>query len=136
MNKTGATTMPATRVWQVKKLLSITKRSRRLDEIYFAQRQINLGDAALVDKATVSKNYGGLSLYRDMRLKSHYLAAQQRFKYVIGQLSVQRKQKIVLFELSHRNCGKLALSECTCDSEHPFNSITNPKNIIISEQRL
>ena len=125
-----------TRVLQVKKLLPITKLSQKLDEIYFAQRQINLGDAVLVDMAAVSKHYGGLNIYKDMRLKAHYMAAQRGFKYVIGQLSSQRTQKIILSELGHRHCGEIAFSEFTCGGRHPFASITNPKSIIISEQCL
>ena len=126
-----------TQVLQVKKkLLPITKLSQQLDEIYFAQRQINRGDTVLVDMAAVSKHYGDLNIYKDMRLKAHYMAAQRGFKYVIGQLSSQRTQKIILSELGHKNCGEIAFSEFTCDGRHPFASITNPKSIIISEQRL
>ena len=107
-----------------------------MDEIYFAQRQINLGDAVLVDMAAVSKHFGGLNIYKDMRLKAHYMAVQQGFKYVIGQLSSQRTQKIIFSELSHRNCREIAFSEFTCDGRHPFASIKKPKSIIISELRL
>ena len=126
----------STRVLQVKKLLPITKLSQKLDEIYFAQRQITFGDAVLVDMAAVSQHHGGLDIYRDMRLKAHTMAAQKGFKFVIGQLSSQRTQKIVLSELGHRNCGEIAFSQFTCDGRRPFASIKNPKSIIISEQRL
>ena len=125
-----------TRVLQVKKLLPITKLSQKLDEIYFAQRQITFGDAMLVDMAAVSQHHGGLDIYKDMRLKAHTMAAQKGFKFVIGQLSSQRTQKIVLSELGHRNCGEIAFSQFTCDGKRPFASIKNPKSIIISEQRL
>ena len=125
-----------TRPLHVKKLLPITKLSRKLDEIYFAQKHISLGDAVLVDMAAVSKDYGGLNIYKDMRLKAHSMAAQQGFKFVIGQLSSQRTQEIVLSELGHRNCGEIMFSEFNCDGRHPFDSIKNPKSIIISEQRL
>ena len=90
----------------------------------------------LVDMAAESKHYGGLNIYKDMRLKAHSIAEQQGFKYVIGQLTSQWTQKIILSELDHRNCGEIAFSEFTCDGRHPFASITNPKSIIISEQRL
>ena len=125
-----------TRVLQVKKLLPITKLSQKLDEIYFAQRQITVGDAVLVDMAAVSQHHGGLDIYKDMRLKAHAMAAQKGFKFVIGQLSSQRTQKIILSELGHRNCGEIAFSQFTCDGRRPFASIKNPKSIIISEQRL
>ena len=125
-----------TQVLQVKKLLPITKLSQKLDEIYFAQRQINLADAMLVDMAAESQHYGGLNIYKDMRLKAHSIAEQQGFKYVIGQLSSRRTQKIILSELNHRNCREIAFSAFTCDGRHPFASITNPKSIMISEQRL
>ena len=125
-----------TRVLQVKKLLPITKLSQKLDEIYFAQRQITVGDAVLVDMAAVSQHHGGLDIYKDMRLKAHAMAAQKGFKFVIGQLSSQRTQKIVLSELGHRNCGEIVFSQFTCDGRRPFASIKNPKSIIISEQRL
>jgi hypothetical protein len=120
----------------VKKLLPITKLSQKLDEIYFAQRHITAGDAVLVDMAAVSKHHGGLDIYKDMRLKAHSMAAQQGFKFVIGQLSSQRTQNIVLSELGHRNCGEIVFSEFTYDGNRPFASIKNPKSIIISEQRL
>ena len=55
---------------QAKKLLPITKLSQKLDEIYFAQRQINLGDAVLVDMAAVSQHHGGLNIYKNTRFKS------------------------------------------------------------------
>ena len=126
------TTLPL----QDKKLLPITKLSQKLDEIYFAQRQINLGDAVLVDMAAVSQRHGGLNIYKDMRLKAHSIAAQQGFKFVIGQLSSPKTQKIILSELGHRNCGEIVFSEFTCDGRHPFASIKNPKSIIISELRL
>ena len=122
-----------TQVLQVKKLLPITKLSQKLDEIYFAQRQINLGDAVLVDMAVVSQHHGGLNIYKDMRLKAHSIAAQQGFKFVIGQLSSPRTQEIILSELGHRNCGEIVFSQFTCDGRHPFASIKNPKSIIISE---
>ena len=125
-----------TQFLQAKKLLPITKLSQKLDEIYFAQRQINLGDAVLVDMAAVSQRLGGLNIYKDMRLKAHSIAAQQGFKFVIGQLSSPRTQEIILSELGHRNCGEIVFSEFTCDGRHPFASIANPKSIIISEQRL
>ena len=125
-----------TPVLQVKKLLPITKLSQKLDEIYFAQRQITVGDAVLVDMAAVSQHHGGLDIYKDMRLKAHTMAAQKGFKFVIGQLSSQRTQKIVLSELGHRNCGEIAFSQFTCDGRRPFASIKNPKSIIISEQSL
>jgi len=123
-------------VLQAEKLLPITKLSQKLDEIYFARRQINLGDAVLVDMAAVSQHHGGLNIYKDMRLKAHSIAAQQGFKFVIGQLSSTKTQKIILSELGHRNCGEIVFSEFTCDGRHPFASIKNPKSIIISEQRL
>ena len=63
-----------TQVLQVKKLLPITKLSQKLYEIYFAQRQINLWDAMLVDMAATSEHYGGLNIYKDMRLKAHSIA--------------------------------------------------------------
>ena len=125
-----------TPVLQVKKLLPITKLSQKLDEIYFAQRQITVGDAVLVDMAAVSQHHGGLDIYKDMRLKAHAMAAQKGFKFVIGQLSSQRTQKIILSELGHRNCGEIAFTQFTCDGRRPFASIKNPKSIIISEQRL
>ena len=126
------TTLPL----QAKKLLPITKLSQKLDEIYFAQRQINLGDAVLVDMAAVSQHHGGLNIYKDMRLKAHSIAAQKGFKFVIGQLSSPKTQEIILSELGNRNCGEIVFSEFTCDGRHPFASIKNPKSIIISEQRL
>ena len=122
-----------TQVLQAKKLLPITKLSQKLDEIYFAQRQINLGDAVLVDMAAVSQHHGGLNIYKDMRLKAHSIAAQQGFKFVIGQLSSPRTQEIILSELGQRNCGEIVFSQFTCDGRHPFASIKNPKSIIISE---
>ena len=125
-----------TQVLQAKKLLPITKLSQKLDEIYFAQRQINLGDAVLVDMAAVLQHHGGLNIYKDMRLKAHSIAAQQGFKFVIGQLSSPRTQEIILSELGHRNCGEIVFSEFTCNGRHPFASIKNPKSIIISELRL
>ena len=123
-------------VMQAKKLLPITKLSQKLDEIYFAQRQINLGDAVLVDMAAVSQHHGSLNIYKDMRLRAHSIAAQQGFKFVIGQLSSPRTQEIILSELGHRNCGEIVISELTCDGRHPFKKNKNPKSIIISEQRL
>ena len=57
-------------VLQAKKLLPITKLSQKLDEIYFAQRQINLGDVVLVDMAAVSQHHGGLNIYKNTRFKS------------------------------------------------------------------
>ena len=123
-------------VMQAKKLLPITKLSQKLDEIYFAQRQINLGDAVLVDMAAVSQHHGGLNIYKDMRLKAHSIAAQQGFKFVIGQLSSPRTQEIILSEFGHRNCGEIVFSQFTFDGRHPFASIKNPKSIIISELRL
>jgi hypothetical protein len=125
-----------TKVLQAKKLLPITKLSQKLNEIYFAQRQINLGDAVLVDMAAISQHHGGLNIYKDMRLKAHSIAVQQRFKFVIGQLSSSRTQEIILSELGHRNCGEIMFSQFTCDGRHPFASIRNPKSIIISELRL
>lgn len=125
-----------TQVLQVKKLLPITKLSQKLDEIYLTQRQINLGDAVLVDMAAVSHHHGGSNIYKDMRLKAHSIAAQKGFKFVIGQLSSPKTQEIILSELGNRNCGEIVFSEFTCDGRHPFASIKNPKSVIISEQRL
>ena len=65
-----------TQVLQVKKVLPIKKLSQKLDEIYFAQRQISLGDAVLVDMAAASQRHGGLNIYKDMRLKAYSFAAQ------------------------------------------------------------
>ena len=120
----------------VKKLLPIKKLSQKLDEIYFAQRHIDVGDSVLVHMAAVSHHHGGLNIYKEMRLKAHCLAGQQGFKFVIGQLSSARTQEIVLSELGHRNCGEIVFSEFTCNGRRPFASIKNPKSIIISEQRL
>ena len=99
-----------TQVLQVKKLIPITKLSQKLDEIYFAQRQINLGDAVLVDMAPVSQHHGGLNIHKDMRLKARSIATQQGFKFFIGQLSSQRTHETILSELGHRNCGEIVFS--------------------------
>jgi hypothetical protein len=99
-----------TLVLQAKKLWPITKLSQKLDEIYFAPRQINHGDAVLVDMAPVSQHHGGLNIHKDMRLKAHSIAAQQGFKFFIGQLSSQRTHEIILSELGHRNCGEIVFS--------------------------
>jgi hypothetical protein len=109
-----------TQVLQVKKLLPITKLSQKLDEIYLTQRQINLGDAVLVDMAAVSQHHGGSNIYKDMRLKAHSIATQKGFKFVIGQLSSPKTQEIILSELGNRNCGEIVFSEFTCDGRHPF----------------
>ena len=125
-----------TQVLQVKKLLPITKLTKNLDEIYFAPRQTNLGDAVMVDMAAVSQHHGDLNIYNAMRLKAHSIAAQQGFKFVIGQLSSRETQEIILSELGHSKCREIVFSEFTCDGRRPFASIKNPKSIIISEQRL
>jgi hypothetical protein len=118
------------------KLLPITKLSQKLNEIYLTQLQINLGDAVLVNMAAASQHHGGSNIYKDMRLKAHSIAAQQGFKFVIGQLSSPKTQEIILSELGNRNCGEIVFSEFTCDGRHPFASIKNPKSVIISEQCL
>jgi hypothetical protein len=90
----------------------------------------------MVDMAAVSQHHGDLNIYNAMRLKAHSIAAQQGFKFVIGQLSSRETQEIILSELGHSNCREIVFSEFTCDGRHPFASIKNPKSIIISEQRL
>ena len=51
-----------TQVLQAKKLLPITKLSQKLDQIFFAPRQINYEDVVLVDLPPLSQHHGALNL--------------------------------------------------------------------------
>ena len=107
-----------------------------LEAIYLQTRQLAPGDALLVDMAAVPSAHTGKGIYQALRAEISIRAKSLGYKYIIGELTSSATQTVVLEKLGHRKCAEIAFAGFTLKGTRPFASITDPKTVILAEERL
>jgi len=107
----------------------------QLAAIYWHRRHILAGEVALVDMAAVNPIYAGQGVYRALRMALAAHAYDSEYRYVVGELSSNVTQRLVLDQLHHTNCAELVLADFIYDGKRPFAAIPTPAKIILAEGR-
>lgn len=118
------------------KLAPVTALSAQLTAQYLAHRQPQPGQSALVDMAAVLPAYRKMGLYADLRRAFADHARARGFQYVVGELSSPVTQHVVVAQMEHDIVAKIAFADFTHAGQHPFQSITSPTHILLTEGRL
>ena len=118
------------------KLAPVSALSAQLTAQYRAHRQPQLGQSALLDMAAVLPTHRGMGLYAKLRRAFADHARVRGFEYVVGELSSPATQHVVVTQLGHDVVAKTAFAEFTHAGQCPFQSITTPSHILLTEGRL
>lgn len=104
-----------------------------LETQYLKHRPVSHGTSVLIDMACVHPDHLKGGIYTRMRNAVHDLARQQGFTYVIGELSSVATQRLVVEKMGHKVIVSVAFSDFQFEGLTPFQTIHNPKAIVLTE---
>lgn len=110
--------------------------TRSLRQRYLSHRKIRAGEAILVDMGAVSPRFANKGVYQQLRENAQACARQSGFQFVVGELSSQSTQHVILNKFGHEKVAEIAFSGFEFEGSWPFEGIRDPKSIILSEGRL
>ena len=114
----------------------ISKLLCMLEAQYLQQRHLIMGDALLVDMAAVSPLHASKGIYQTLRKEISRRAKLRGYKYVIGELTSSATQKVVLEKMGHKKCAQVKLSKFSDGNRRPFETVVEPKIIMLAEEVL
>jgi len=103
---------------------------------YHEHRSIVTGQVVLADMGVVSESALGTGVYQRMRDALCLYAQRRGFDRIVGELSSAATQHVVIEKLGHEVCAEIVFADFEFDGERPFNSITEPRSIILAEGTL
>jgi len=87
----------------------------------------------LVDMGAVLPEASGRGIYGAMRREIETLAAARGYRLILGALSSETTQHVVLNQMGHRAVAKVPFESFAFDGRYPFAGISRPKALILSE---
>ena len=118
------------------KFAPLSALSKTLCHSFIKQRAPKAGDIAFLDMAAIAPDYLGQGIYQAMRRFAHAHAKQRGFQSVIGELSSAATQHFVLKKLGHSKQAEVSFEHFEYQGKKPFQSIQEPKSIILAEGKL
>ncbi|MEM7068896.1 MAG: hypothetical protein AAF478_08415 [Pseudomonadota bacterium] len=94
------------------------------------------GEVVLVDMGAVSPSAGGKGVYQTLRNVAQETARDRGFRYVVGELSSAATQHVIINKLGHRKMAEVSFNEFDYEGRRPFQSISEPRSIILAEFEL
>ncbi len=107
-----------------------------LTRSYHARHPFGPGEVVLVDMAVTCPEAHGLGLYQAMRAHMELIARAAGFHLIVGELSSQATQHVVLNKMGHRAMVEIRFQAFDWNGTRPFASITSPTSIILAEGTL
>ncbi|MEP1444346.1 MAG: hypothetical protein ABJK39_15165 [Hyphomicrobiales bacterium] len=93
-------------------------------------------DIAYLDMAAIAPAYLGQGIYQNMRSFAHANAKKRGFKSVLGELSSAITQHFVLNKMGHTKQAEVWFEQFNYNGSKPFQSIKEPRSIILAEGQL
>ena len=93
-------------------------------------------DIAYLDMAAIAPAYLGQGIYQNMRTFAHTKAKELGFKSVLGELSSAATQHFVLNKMGHTKQAEIWFEQFDHNGTKPFQSIKEPKSIILAQGQL
>ena len=118
------------------KFAPLSALSKALCHSFIKQRSPKAGNIALLDMAAIAPAYLGQGIYQEMRKFVHMTAKKLGFQSVIGELSSAATQHFVLNKLGHIKRAEVSFEHFDNNGTKPFQSIQEPKSIILAEGEL
>ena len=115
------------------KFAPLSALSTALCQSFIEQRRPKLGEIAYLDMAAIAPAYLGQGIYQEMRRFAHANAKKLGFQSVIGELSSAATQHFVLKKLGHIKRAEISFEHFEDNGTKPFQSIKEPKSIILAE---
>ena len=115
------------------KFAPLSALSTALCQSFIEQRRPKLGEIAYLDMAAIAPAYLGQGIYQEMRRFAHANAKKLGFQSVIGELSSAATQHFVLKKLGHIKRAEVSFEHFEDNGTKPFQSIKEPKSIILAE---
>ena len=103
---------------------------------YDAQRSPDRGKAILVDMGAVLPEHAGQGVYQTLRNAAQDHAKSHGYSKAIGELSSAATQHTVLNRLGHKKIAEIRFDTFEIAGAFPFQSITTPKSIVLTEGNL
>ena len=118
------------------KFAPLSALSKTLCHSFIKQRAPKAGDIAFLDMAAIAPDYLGQGIYQAMRGFAHSNAKKLGYQSVIGELSSAATQHFVLNKLGHIKRAEISFEHFEDNGTKPFQSIQEPKSIILAEGKL
>lgn len=119
-----------------KKFAPLSALSKALCHSFIKQRAPKAGEIAFLDMAAIAPAYLGQGIYQEMRRFAHANAKKLGYQSVIGELSSAATQHFVLKKLGHTKQAEVLFEHFDNNGTKPFQSIQEPKSIILAEGKL
>lgn len=114
----------------------VTALFETLEAAYLQERELQPGQAVLVDMAAVASSCTGRGIYQALRRAISAQARSAGYHYTIGELTTAATQKVVLEKLGHRARAEITPAAFIYERKHPFASVTDPARILLTEEAL
>ena len=118
------------------KFAPLSALSTALCQNFIEQRKPNAREIAYLDMAAIAPTYLGQGIYQEMRRFAHANAKKLGFQSVIGELSSAATQHFVMEKLGHIKRAEVSFERFDNNGAKPFQSIKEPKSIILAEGEL
>jgi len=103
---------------------------------YLETREVSEGQVILSDMAVIAPEMAGKNIYQQMKAYAHENARAKGFERIVGELSSEVTQHVVLNKLGHQKLAEIVFETFEFRGIKPFASIIKPKSIILAEGRL
>ena len=107
--------------------------TQSLLQSYVENEALMAGAIALVDMGFTAPEARGSGIYNALRTTVHSHLASLGYQRVLGELSSAATQHVVLKKLGHRAVAQISFQEFEFEGAKPFDEITEPTEIILSE---
>ncbi len=118
---------------QNEKLAPIGALGNALAIKYLETQEIAEGQVILSDMAVIAPEMAGKNIYQDMKAFCHENARAKGFKRIVGELSSQATQHVVLNKLGHAKIAETRFRDFEFQGRKPFANIAKPESIILAE---
>ena len=118
------------------KFAPLSALSNALCGSFIKERAPGPRDIAYLDMAAITPAYLGQGIYQNMRTFAHTNAKELGFKSVLGELSSSITQHFVLNKMGHTKEAEVWFEQFAYNSTKPFQSIKEPKSIILAQGQL
>lgn len=98
--------------------------------------RIGPGEVILVDMGAVSDKAAGMGAYQRMRAAVQNGARAKGYQRVVGELSSAATQHVVLNRLGHKKLAEIQFADFEFGGKRPFQTITDPPSILLTEGEL
>jgi len=122
-----------TAISPVEKFAPLGALGNALARQYLEQREITEGQVVLSDMAVIASKLSGKGVYQQLKKLCHENAREKGFERIVGELSSEATQHVVLNKLGHQKIAEIKFNTFEFGGQKPFAGIIEPQSIILAE---